>query len=54
VFYTTSHEQKLRRYYGKKYISQLLREQLAFMGGTALHKLFLKTQVRYSEDIDLV
>src|SRR3546814_11049267 len=32
----------------------LLRESLAFRGGTALHKLFLKPQVRYSEDIDLV
>lgn len=31
-----------------------LREQLAFRGGTALHKLFLKPQARYSEDIDLV
>ena len=31
-----------------------LREQLAFRGGTALHKLNLSTQVRYSEDIDLV
>jgi len=31
-----------------------LKEQLAFRGGTALHKLFLKPQVRYSEDIDLV
>lgn len=31
-----------------------LYEQLAFRGGTALHKLFLKPQVRYSEDIDLV
>jgi predicted nucleotidyltransferase component of viral defense system len=31
-----------------------LRENLAFRGGTALHKLFLKPQVRYSEDIDLV
>ncbi len=31
-----------------------LREKLAFRGGTALHKLFLKPQVRYSEDIDLV
>ena len=28
--------------------------QLAFRGGTALHKLFLKPQARYSEDIDLV
>lgn len=32
----------------------LLRENLAFRGGTALHKIFLKPQVRYSEDIDLV
>ncbi len=32
----------------------LLREQLAFRGGTALHKLFLKPATRYSEDIDLV
>ncbi|MFZ4414936.1 MAG: nucleotidyl transferase AbiEii/AbiGii toxin family protein [Bacteroidales bacterium] len=31
-----------------------IRETLAFRGGTALHKLFLKPQVRYSEDIDLV
>ncbi len=32
----------------------VLREQLAFRGGTALHKLFLKPATRYSEDIDLV
>jgi len=31
-----------------------LQERLAFRGGTALHKLFLKPQARYSEDIDLV
>lgn len=31
-----------------------IQERLAFRGGTALHKLFLKPQVRYSEDIDLV
>lgn len=31
-----------------------LSEQLAFRGGTALHKLYLKPQARYSEDIDLV
>ncbi len=28
--------------------------QLAFRGGTALHKLYLQPQRRYSEDIDLV
>lgn len=31
-----------------------LSSQLAFRGGTALHKLYLKPQPRYSEDIDLV
>ncbi|MEM1357435.1 MAG: nucleotidyl transferase AbiEii/AbiGii toxin family protein [Bacteroidota bacterium] len=31
-----------------------LRERLAFRGGTALHKLYLKPAPRYSEDIDLV
>lgn len=29
-------------------------EKVAFRGGTALHKLFLEPQPRYSEDIDLV
>lgn len=32
----------------------LIIESLAFRGGTALHKHYLKPQVRYSEDIDLV
>lgn len=31
-----------------------LKENLAFRGGTALHKLYLSPQPRYSEDIDLV
>ncbi|MDP3435948.1 MAG: nucleotidyl transferase AbiEii/AbiGii toxin family protein [Bacteroidales bacterium] len=31
-----------------------LKRSLAFRGGTALHKLYLSPQVRYSEDIDLV
>ncbi|MGD9706566.1 MAG: nucleotidyl transferase AbiEii/AbiGii toxin family protein [Candidatus Delongbacteria bacterium] len=31
-----------------------LSERLAFRGGTALHKLYLSPQTRYSEDIDLV
>ena len=34
--------------------SPLIRETLAFRGGTALHKLYIQPQVRYSEDIDLV
>lgn len=33
---------------------EFLSSQLAFRGGTALHKLYLKPQPRYSEDIDLV
>jgi predicted nucleotidyltransferase component of viral defense system len=36
------------------YSDDLLRESLAFRGGTALHKLYLKPPIRYSEDIDLV
>jgi predicted nucleotidyltransferase component of viral defense system len=31
-----------------------LANSLAFRGGTALHKLYLQPQTRYSEDIDLV
>lgn len=31
-----------------------LNQRLAFRGGTAIHKLFIQPQVRYSEDIDLV
>lgn len=33
---------------------EFLASQLAFRGGTALHKLYLAPQPRYSEDIDLV
>lgn len=33
---------------------EFLSEHLAFRGGTALHKLYLKPAPRYSEDIDLV
>lgn len=33
---------------------EFLSENLAFRGGTALHKLYLKPAPRYSEDIDLV
>jgi hypothetical protein len=34
--------------------NSLLRDALAFRGGTALYKLHLKPAARYSEDIDLV
>ena len=33
---------------------EFLSKELAFRGGTALHKLYLQQQPRYSEDIDLV
>ncbi len=33
---------------------EYLRNNLAFRGGTALHKLYLSPAPRYSEDIDLV
>ena len=33
---------------------EFLASQLAFRGGTAVHKLYLSPQPRYSEDIDLV
>ena len=36
------------------YSDRYLSENLAFRGGTALYKLFLTSQPRYSEDIDLV
>ena len=34
------------------YSDDLLKQSLAFRGGTALHKLYLLPQIRYSEDID--
>ena len=36
------------------YSDEFLSSRLAFRGGTALHKLYLSPQARYSEDIDLV
>jgi len=36
------------------YSDEFLASRLAFRGGTALHKLYLSPQPRYSEDIDLV
>ena len=33
---------------------ELLAEELALRGGTALHKLFLEKPLRYSEDLDYV
>lgn len=36
------------------YNDEFLAEHLAFRGGTALGKLYLSPQPRYSEDLDLV
>lgn len=36
------------------YSDEVLRREVAFRGGTALHKLYFETPERYSEDIDLV
>ena len=36
------------------YSDDLIKKSLAFRGGTALHKLYITPQARYSEDIDLV
>ena len=36
------------------YSDEFLADHLAFRGGTALHKLFLQPQLRYSEDLDFV
>ncbi len=36
------------------YSSKIITENLAFRGGTALNKLFLKIPYRYSEDLDFV
>jgi len=36
------------------YQHPLIADTLAFRGGTALHKLFLKPAMRYSEDLDFV
>jgi len=43
-------ERSLKELFSDEYLC----ENLAFRGGTALHKLYLKPQARYSEDIDLV
>lgn len=36
------------------FTSDILRDRIAFRGGTAIHKLLFERPLRYSEDIDLV
>ena len=48
------HDLLLSRILVELFNNALLSSKLAFRGGTAIHKLFLKQVVRFSEDIDLV
>lgn len=44
----------LSRLLTELYLSNIITDNLAFRGGTALHKLFLESPYRYSEDLDFV
>ena len=48
------HDLILSRILVEIFNNDFLSSKLAFRGGTALHKLFIKKLVRFSEDIDLV
>lgn len=53
-FYQVEQDLVISRVLVELFADDFLRENLAFRGGTALHKLFLSPPPRYSEDIDLV
>jgi len=53
-FYQVEQDLVISRALVEVFSDDFLRENLAFRGGTALHKLYLNPAVRYSEDIDLV
>lgn len=53
-FYQVEQDLIISRALVKIFSDEFLRENLAFRGGTALHKLYLNHAPRYSEDIDLV
>ncbi len=44
----------ISRFLVELFSNDKLKNKLAFRGGTAIHKLFMKPQARYSDDIDLV
>ena len=44
----------IERALAEMFSNDIIQKNLAFRGGTVLHKIFLNPQVRYSEDIDLV
>jgi predicted nucleotidyltransferase component of viral defense system len=53
-FYQVEQDLVISRALIEIFSDEFLRENLAFRGGTALHKLYLYPAPRYSEDIDLV
>jgi len=53
-FYQIEQDLVISRALIEIFSDEFLRENLAFRGGTALHKLYLHPAPRYSEDIDLV
>lgn len=53
-FYQVEQDLVISRALVEIFTDDFLRENLAFRGGTALHKLYLNPAPRYSEDIDLV
>lgn len=53
-FYQVEQDLVISRTLVELFSDDFLRENLAFRGGTALHKLYLNPAPRYSEDIDLV
>lgn len=53
-FYQVEQDLVISRALVEIFSDDFLRENLAFRGGTALHKLYLSPAPRYSEDIDLV
>jgi predicted nucleotidyltransferase component of viral defense system len=52
--YQVEQDLVIERTLAEIYSDPFLKTRLAFRGGTALHKLHLSPQARYSEDIDLV
>ena len=53
-FYQVEQDLVISRTLVDIFSDEFLKENLAFRGGTALHKLYLSPAPRYSEDIDLV
>lgn len=53
-FYQVEQDLVISRALVEIFSDEFLKDNLAFRGGTALHKLYLNPASRYSEDIDLV